>query len=67
MDPMKMQVVPREKVESFLSQKGILNDPKELDTIIRSYFPENNLLTENTIKKSTYLRIMSCAIMRGIL
>ncbi|CDW85598.1 UNKNOWN [Stylonychia lemnae] len=67
MDPMKMQVVPKEKVENFLQSKGILNDPKELDSIIRSYFPKNQLLTDNTIKKSVYMRIMSCAIMRGML
>eukprot|EP00347_Sterkiella_histriomuscorum_P018091 403346824 len=67
LDPKKLQLIQRETIEQFLIQKKILNNPKELDSIIRSFYPSFQPFNETTFKKSMFIRIMYCAIMRGVL
>ena len=41
-DPQKMQIIRREKVEDLLIRKGIIQDGKEMDSLMRGYKQANN-------------------------
>ena len=67
LDPIKQQVIKRSSLEQFFISKAVICEPKELDSVIRSYFADYQSGVDTTIKKSQFMRIVSCAIMRGIL
>ena len=60
-----MQILPKRDILAFFLQKHIISDPKQLDSLLRSFYPASSSFSQ--MKKSHFLRILSSALMRGLL
>jgi len=64
LDPLKQQIVKRHTLSKFFKRKLIINDDKEFDAIFKAINDSKDLIQDEYVKRSEFMRIMSIAIMQ---
>jgi hypothetical protein len=70
MDCLKMKVISRKVFSDFAKSKGIINDDREIETILRLFLKEqkdDGSEKETAIRKSSYMKLICIGIMRNLL
>jgi hypothetical protein len=64
LDPLKQQIVKRHTLSKFFKRKLIINDDKEFDPIFKAINDSKDLIQDEYVKRSEFMRIMSIGIMQ---
>ncbi len=67
LDISKQQNVKRKKLVEFLKSKGIINEDKEFESVMKAIRLDVSLGHEEYIRRSDFTKLTSIAIMRGVL